>query len=46
VDRTGMPGIVSDDTYRISGGGQYADTSPRSVSALQLGMVNVLTGPG
>lgn len=36
---------VSDDTYSISGGGQYIDASSGSVSVLQLGMANVVMGP-
>jgi hypothetical protein len=35
---------VSDDTYNISGGGQYIDASSGSVSVLQLGMANVEMG--
>jgi hypothetical protein len=42
--------IVSVDnagtTYRISGGGQYVDVSSGAVSILQLGMADVVMGPG
>jgi hypothetical protein len=33
---------VSDDTYSISGGGQYIDAGSGSASVLQLGMANVV----
>jgi hypothetical protein len=33
-------------TYTISGGGQYIETSSGAVSILQLGMANVVMGPG
>ena len=35
---------VSDDTYRISGGGQYIKTGSGSASVLQLGMADVVMG--
>jgi hypothetical protein len=35
----------SDDTYRVSGGGQYIEVKPDAVSALQLGMANVVMRP-
>ncbi len=46
IDRNdrGTP-AVSDDTYTISGGGQYIGASSGSVSVLQLGMANVVMGP-
>ena len=36
---------VSDDTYSISGGGQYIEAGSGSASVLQLGMANVVMGP-
>ena len=45
VDDGGTPGVFSDDTYSISGGGQYVDVSSGSVSVLQLGMAKVVMGP-
>jgi hypothetical protein len=33
-------------TYTITGGGQYIETSSGAVSILQLGMANVVMGPG
>ncbi len=38
--------VFSDDKYTITGGGQYIETSTGSVSILQLGMANVVMGPG
>jgi hypothetical protein len=35
---------VSDDTYSISGGGQYVEAVPGSASVLQLGMADVVMG--
>jgi hypothetical protein len=45
VDRNdrGTPDI-SDDTYSISGGGQYIEAVPGSASVLQLGMADVVMG--
>ena len=37
---------VADDTYSISGGGEYIETSAGSASVLQLGMATVVMGPG
>ncbi len=46
----GTPNDVSDDTYSISGGGQYvdvtSDNSPVSNGIIQLGMVGVTITPG
>jgi hypothetical protein len=36
---------VSDDTYSISGGGEYFESGPGTESVLQLGMANVMMGP-
>jgi hypothetical protein len=36
---------VSDDTYSISGGGEYIETGPGSVSILVLAMAGVMMGP-
>ncbi len=45
VDNAGTQ-KVSDDAYRISGGGQYVEMGSGSASILQLGMVAVSVGPG
>jgi hypothetical protein len=45
VDAENTPGVLSDDTYRVSGGGQYIEVKPDAVSALQLGMANVVMRP-
>ncbi len=45
VDTAGTP-TFSDDTYSISGGGQYVDVSSGSGSLLQLGMAAVTMGAG
>ena len=36
---------VSDDTYTISGGGQYIEAGSGSSSVLQFGMANAVMGP-
>jgi hypothetical protein len=41
VDNAGSPADFSDDTYTVSGGGQYADVNSDSTRVLQLGMANV-----
>jgi hypothetical protein len=46
VDDAGTPGDFSDDKYNISGGGEYIDASSGSGSVLQLGMADVVVGPG
>jgi len=46
VDDSNLPGDISDDTYSITGGGQYIETSSGAGSILQLGMANVVMGPG
>jgi hypothetical protein len=45
ADDKGTPD-VSDDTYSISGGGQYIEAGSGAASVLQLGMANVVMGPG
>jgi hypothetical protein len=46
IDRyAGSTPGVSDDTYSISGGGQYIEENSGSASVLQLGMANVVMGP-
>ena len=45
VDDKDTP-AVSDDTYSVSGGGQYLELSPASESVLQLALSNVVMEPG